>query len=67
MKKINFNIQPEADFSMEEKIRISSYRNSEALKEQIRKTTESYLKMGWRLINISSEGGFIFLKFRGTN
>lgn len=67
MKKINFNVQPEADFAMEEKIRISSYRNSEALKEQIRKTTERYLKMGWSLINISSEGGFIFLKFRGMS
>lgn len=67
MKKINFNVQPEADFAMEEKIRISSYRNSEALKEQIRKTTERYLKLGWSLINISSEGGFIFLKFRGMS
>ena len=67
MKKINFNIQPESNLSMEEKIRISSYRNSEALKEQIRKTTARYLKMGWSLINISSEGGFIFLKFGGMN
>lgn len=65
MKRINFDLEPEADFSIEEKIRISAYRNSEALKEQIRKVTEHHLKMGWRLSNITSEGGFIFLKFRG--
>jgi|GEM_PF-6580394 len=65
MKKINFNIDPETDFNMEEKILISAYRNSEALKEQIRKTTARYVKMGWSLINIYSDGGFIYLKFRG--
>jgi hypothetical protein len=49
--------------SVEEKILISAFHDSEALKEQIRKTTNHYAKKGWNLTNISSHGGYVFLRF----
>jgi len=64
MNGITCEIQIESKVSVEEKILINDYRNSEALKAQIRKTTDCYSKKGWGLISISSEGGFIYLKFK---
>jgi hypothetical protein len=59
------NIKIENTSSVEEKILISAFHDSETLKEQIRKTTDHYAKKGWNLTNISSQGGFVFLKFSG--
>ena len=59
------NIKIENGLSVEEKIQISAFHDSEALKEQIRKTTDHYTKKGLNLTNISSHGGYVFLKFGG--
>jgi len=63
MNDLNCDIQIESAVLVEEKILINDYRDSGALKEQIRKTTASYSKKGLNLISITSKGGFIFLKF----
>jgi hypothetical protein len=59
------NIKIETTSSVEEKILISTFHDSEALKKQIRKTTDRYAKKGWNLTNISSDGGYVFLRFSG--
>ena len=64
MNGINCDIQIESEASVEEKILINDYRDSDALKEQIRKTTASYSKKGLSLTSIIAKGGFLFLKFR---
>ena len=66
MNGIECEIKIESDVSVEEKILINAYRDSEALKEQIRKTTDCYSKKGWGLISISSQGEYIYLKFRNS-
>ena len=63
MNGINCEVQIESHVSVEEKILINEYHNSDALKEQIRKITASYSQKGLSLISIISKGGFLFLKF----
>jgi len=66
MNGITCEIQIKSNISVEEKILINDYHDSDTLKAQIRKTTDCYSKKGWGLISISSEGGFIYLKFRSS-
>ncbi len=48
----------------QEKIFIRKHASAEELKTEIRNISEHYRGSGWNLIDISSKGAFLYLKFK---